>query len=294
MAQRRTDPEPTWPQGGAVGARAGSLPFRPTPHAVLREQLLARIEGANEARIIVVTGVAGSGKSTLVWQWVDRLAPERPVAWLTLNPRDNSPTRLWPHLHAALKAAAPDLSWQPSPLVDDDSIEALLMELNTQYPALAIVLDDLQFLIDEPILTAVGSLVAGLGPTSRLALVSRTRPSPRLARALTAGDVGQIRGSELFFTVDETRSALLAVGDRGGPEVASSLAEVQDFTGGWPVAVGLAARLPWAAHDQVRRGLRAARLDLADYRAFARRPSPRPFTMATSDHRVPRFAATNR
>lgn len=187
------------------------------------------------------------------------------MAWVALDPRDNSPTRLWAHIHSSLKDAIPDLRWQPAPRVDDGTTDALVSELNARFPLLTIVVDDLHFLLDDRALTTVGALVSGLGATSRLALISRTRPRLRLSKMLAAGDAVQIRGEELFFTPEETEYALHAArrGVLGAPP--GTAREVHEFTGGWPVAVGLAVRLAWPADDLGRPDSQLARTDLADY-----------------------------
>ena len=264
MSDRHAGPGSRWHHSGASERPAGWLPFRPAASAVVRQGLLDRLEEVKEARIVVVTGVAGSGKSTLVWQWAEQLGAERSVCWVTLDARDNSLGRLCRHLHASLKAAVPDLSWQPDG-PDGAELEALVTELNERFPSVAIILDDLHFLVDEDALAAVSVLVGGLGPASRLGLISRTRPSLRLARAVAAGEVVQIRGDALFFTEAETQSAMQVISAGRQEHLAGAVAAVHEFTGGWPVAVGLAARLSWPADSLVRRAFDSAHADLADY-----------------------------
>jgi LuxR family maltose regulon positive regulatory protein len=65
------------------------------------DRLRARLD---EAPLTLVSAPAGFGKTTLVAEW---LADRSPVAWLSLDPRDDDPAVFWAYLVAALGAVAP-------------------------------------------------------------------------------------------------------------------------------------------------------------------------------------------
>ena len=74
------------------GPGADLLP-PPTPaRHVPRPRLLRRLQGAEEASVILLAAPAGYGKSTLLSDWAQR--ESRPVAWLTLTALDNDPELL--------------------------------------------------------------------------------------------------------------------------------------------------------------------------------------------------------
>ena len=209
-------------------------PPRQRDGLLVRPRLIAALADP-AARLISVTGPAGSGKTVLVRQWLDQLA--QPAAWLTVDPRDNEPVRFWTYFAGAVAESFPELDWSVAATVTAESIEDLTDRLASLAP-LVFVLDDLHFLVDREVLDQLGQLVDTLPPGVRLVLVSRATPSVRLARHRAAGELVEVRGDELLFTDVETVQFLGARGSEG------FAAAVQDSTGGWPVAVGFATHLP--------------------------------------------------
>jgi len=224
---------------------------------LVRPRLLATLADP-AARLISVTGPAGSGKTVLVRQWLDQL--DQPTAWLTVDPRDNEPTRFWTYFAGAVAGSLPDLAWSVSGAVTAESVDDLTDQLATLAP-LVFVLDDLHFLVDREVLDQLAQLVDALPFGVRLVLVSRTTPALRLARHRAAGELIEVRGDELLFTDAETVRFLGARGSGG------FAAAVQDSTGGWPVAVGFATHLPDRKSEHRSRTTPTARSrqQMADY-----------------------------
>jgi LuxR family maltose regulon positive regulatory protein len=82
----------------------------PLPRSLLtRERLLRRLDAAFEHRLTLLCAPAGSGKTTLVRQWLAHLSllptgagRETPsVAWLSLEASENDPQYFWRYLVAA-------------------------------------------------------------------------------------------------------------------------------------------------------------------------------------------------
>src|SRR5260221_1521007 len=130
------------------------------PHALVeRERLLVALDGALLTPLTLVAAPAGLAKTTLLSVWARRQPAQ--VAWLSLDELDNSPTRFWVSLIAALRrcgGCAPSFgetavallsSPQPPPL--STILTALLQELEGR-PAppapLVLMVDDYQ-LIEE-------------------------------------------------------------------------------------------------------------------------------------------------
>lgn len=79
---------------------------------VTRSHLIQRLnDGINQnQRLTLISAPAGYGKSTLLCGWVSQL--HLPVAWLSLEKEENTPSRFWnyfvtaltiiPHLHQAV------------------------------------------------------------------------------------------------------------------------------------------------------------------------------------------------
>ena len=62
------------------------------------------------AELVVLQGPGGIGKTSLLLGWLGRRPARRPVAWLTVDVRDNDPARFWAHLAAALALALGELA----------------------------------------------------------------------------------------------------------------------------------------------------------------------------------------
>src|SRR4030065_1508759 len=77
----------------------------PRPKIILRPRLIERLnEGLPSGRtpgVTLISASAGFGKPTLVSEWV--AVCERPVAWLSLDERDNDPARFISYLVKALQ-----------------------------------------------------------------------------------------------------------------------------------------------------------------------------------------------
>src|SRR5690606_85173 len=76
--------------------------FVPIPDADVLERahLLERLGAARGARMLLVSAPAGSGKTTLVADWVRRA--ETPTAWLSLDGEDDDPASFLRYLVEAL------------------------------------------------------------------------------------------------------------------------------------------------------------------------------------------------
>src|SRR5690625_38700 len=70
------------------------LPPVPSSGVVGRPRLAQRLEGAGDG-VVLLSAPAGYGKSALLADWCRD--QRRPVAWLSLDARDNDPSRFWRH-----------------------------------------------------------------------------------------------------------------------------------------------------------------------------------------------------
>src|SRR5690242_12191645 len=70
------------------------------PKRVSRQALLARLDAGLARKLTLVAAPAGFGKTTLLSDWI--AAGSRPVAWVSLDARDNDPLRFAAYVSAAL------------------------------------------------------------------------------------------------------------------------------------------------------------------------------------------------
>jgi LuxR family transcriptional regulator, maltose regulon positive regulatory protein len=114
---------------------------------VPRPRLSERLSRASESKLTLVSAPAGFGKTTLLAEWL-AAAPERSVAWLSLDQRDNDPLLFWTYVVAALETAAPGvgagalaLLQSPQPPIDA-VLATLLNDLSASSDDAVLVLDD--------------------------------------------------------------------------------------------------------------------------------------------------------
>src|SRR5229473_6826296 len=76
---------------------------------VERRELVQSLADSAAAKLVLVDAPPGFGKTTLVAQWRSSAMEHRRFAWLSLDPGDDDPGRLWWHVVSALERACPEL-----------------------------------------------------------------------------------------------------------------------------------------------------------------------------------------
>src|SRR5687767_6307732 len=79
----------------------------PGVKTVLRARLIERLNAGLHRRLTLISAPAGSGKTTLVSEWIADC--ERPTAWLSLDEGDKDPARFLAYLVAALQTIDPTI-----------------------------------------------------------------------------------------------------------------------------------------------------------------------------------------
>src|SRR5262245_61742144 len=133
---------------------------QPQPGFVGRARLVAALEAALAARLVLICAPAGAGKTALLADWAR--SGRRPVAWLSLDEADNDPARFWRHTVAALGRVRSGIAERVAPLLGppappsfDGLVTALINELVAQAgdEEVLLVLDDYH-LIDAKVVHA--------------------------------------------------------------------------------------------------------------------------------------------
>ncbi|HEX4490271.1 MAG TPA: LuxR C-terminal-related transcriptional regulator [Acidimicrobiia bacterium] len=212
---------------------------------VARPRLLARLNDAVDAKLILMSAPAGFGKTTLVTAWLHTVAEAGgAVAWLSLDERDNDPGTLWAYVLAALESAVPGLGANARALLDaagppsDAVLATLVNELHGLDRDVILVLDDFHVL-DRPDHDDVAYLVDHLPDRVRLAITSRSDPPLPLPRLRARGQLLEIRAADLRFTGDEAAAYLN--GAMGLELTTGDIATLEARTEGWIAALQLAA-----------------------------------------------------
>lgn len=213
---------------------------------VERHDLVAYLSGAS-ASLVLVDAPAGSGKTTLVTQWLSSPAEVRPFAWISLDPGDNDPARLWWYIVRALQRACPALDASDilralrvsPPDITGTMLPALLNELAQLREPVVLVLDDYHLIRDRSCHEQIGLLLSHLPGTVQLVLITRADPPLPLSRLRAAGQLAEVRARELRFGPSEVAELVAA---SAGIEIgARDLADLSERTEGWPAGVYLAA-----------------------------------------------------
>lgn len=238
----------------------GSLPvlttklFMPPLRATLvpRSRLTARLANGVSRPLTLICAPAGFGKTTLMSEWRS-LAPNCPLAWLSLGDEDNDLTCFLTCLAAALAHLRPEISdvalaqlKASGPLSSQAVLTALINSLAALPETSVLVLDDYHVITAEPVHGAVTFLLDHLPSSLHLVILSRVDPPLPLARLRSRNQLTEIRAADLRFTPDETATFLNQVMGLDLP--AELLKTLEARTEGWIAGLQLAA-LSLQAHD---------------------------------------------
>jgi LuxR family maltose regulon positive regulatory protein len=254
--------------------RTKLLPPRPTPALLQRPRLMERLASNLAHPVTLVAANAGSGKTTLVADFVRTHA--RPFVWYQLDRTDADPfvflgylahgiKQVFPEFGAAtlsyLQQSAGELAQQPERAVDVFLNEVLDL-VDRQ---LIFVLDDYHHLgTDTAVHRVVDRLLTYVPDVLHIIIISRDVPPLALARLRAHNELTIIDRAELLFTDEETQELFRKVFDL--ELTPAQLAEYRERTHGWITALQLIRQV--AQRHALARGGRedaaAARPDLSE------------------------------
>ena len=213
---------------------------------VHRARLSARLDTGVREPLTLVAAPAGAGKSALLSEWA--AARSGPTAWLSLDPVDADRRRFWRGVLEALRRAGlrgPVTELEVQPSEDADLIlPALVNALGDLDEPVVLVLEDLHEIGDAAALRDLDRLLRHPSPALRLVISTRVDPPLRVGRLRVTGELTEIRGGDLAFTLPETVELLGASDIAVDPETAETLWQ---RTEGWAAGLRLAA-LTMRAH----------------------------------------------
>src|ERR687894_2664774 len=134
---------------GSVLATKFYLP-RWRPGLVPRMRLVARLDRGVAAKLTLISAPPGFGKTTLLAEWLAAAPADAwPVAWLSLDQRDNDPATFWTYLFTALQRLQPAVGTRaiallqaPQPPPIETLLATVLNEIGASGQDLVLVLDD--------------------------------------------------------------------------------------------------------------------------------------------------------
>ena len=208
-----------------------------------RPRLERLAESVLHARLTVLRAPPGYGKSTLASIWSAAISAQgSAVAWLSLDPEDQSVQRLLFYLAAALNRADPalgraclSLRAEPNFFAVETLVSLLINELSTFDRPVVLFIDDCHVVEDLVLESALGFILQRAPACLQVVLLSRRQLPAGLTRHLYADDLQEIDYDQLRFSLDETRDLLRKAGVE--LEQASDLMLIQQHTEGWIAAL---------------------------------------------------------
>jgi len=215
---------------------------RPPLQVVDRHRLIDKVSAAaGTAPLTLISAPAGAGKTILAAAWAAHPDQTLPVAWLTLDDRDDQAGVFWSHVldalaHTGVVSTSTQRPTHPEE-VDPSFIERLAVGLLARDEPVVLVLDEAERLKGRKVAEQLDLLLRSAGPRVRLVVVTRADPLLPLHRYRLEGTVAEIRYDDLAFTAAEVRT-LLEFHGVAAPELTNTLV---DRTEGWAAGVRLAA-----------------------------------------------------
>ncbi len=211
---------------------------------VRRTRLLDALDGGQHARLTLVVGLPGAGKTALLADWL-AAHPERPAAWLSCDPADDDPARFVAAVIEALQRAFHRAG------IGEDAVQLLSLDGEVSADVIAALADDLEGLdgphvlvIDDfhlsgaPGADTLTMLLESRPPNLQVVLASRTDPRLRLHRMRVNQELIELRDQELSFSGEEARLFLAGFGLHLGER---DLNIVHQRSEGWVAGLQMAA-----------------------------------------------------
>jgi LuxR family maltose regulon positive regulatory protein len=173
-----------------------------------RHDLIAALDRAATKQVTIVSAPAGSGKTSLLRSWIEYT--DSRTAYLSIRSDQYDAQLFWLALLAAVRAATESSTPPPSsPGFDGPAmVDAVRSELAAAGESLVLIIDDLHELSSAEAIAQLSTLLTTLPAGVRAVIATRGEPKLRLQRLRLAGELAEIRASQLPFSESETQELL--------------------------------------------------------------------------------------
>lgn len=212
-------------------------------HTVVRDRLLAKLSGAQNYRLLLITSPAGYGKTTLISQWG---AGKGKLGWFSLDEGDNLQERFASYLIAAVQQAtgghctSSEVMAQKRQYASLSSLFAqLFIELAAWEQPLNLVIDDYHLITNPVIHDAMRFFLRHQPENLTLVVLSRNLPQLGIANLRVRDQLLEIGSQQLAFTHHEAKQFFdcrLTL-----PIEATESSRLCDDVAGWATALQLIA-----------------------------------------------------
>ena len=207
---------------------------------VPREGLFDRLSDDRSSAVVLICAPAGSGKTVLVRSWIEATDLAERAGWVSVERHERDPQRFCLAVVDALAEAVGVVQpVDPSPQFRGAAIlDQLLRDLGALDEPAVLVVDDLHELESSEALHWLEAFLTGVPRELRVVLLSRETPQLSLHRLRLAGQLTELGGADLRFSMEETEDLLRAVGIALAGD---SVAALHQRTEGWAAGLRLAA-----------------------------------------------------
>jgi LuxR family transcriptional regulator, maltose regulon positive regulatory protein len=216
------------------------------PGLVSRPRLMELMRAALDYGLVLISASAGSGKSTLVSDWIRQIRESTPAGWVSLDAGDNDPVRFWDYFIAAVRTMQPTAGHRALSLLHssqqypaESSLTALINDLADIHGDSVVVLDDYHLIRTEAIHTGVSFLLEHLPPKMHIVIATRTEPPLPLPSLRARRAMLEIAADDLRFTIEET--AALIKDMQNVKLLPEDLSVLNERTEGWAAGITMAA-----------------------------------------------------
>jgi LuxR family maltose regulon positive regulatory protein len=227
---------------------------RSTPRLIDRVDLLAALDRAVVGKVTIISAPAGSGKTFLLRAWADRPGQPHRLAVLQVQRDQHDAQQFWLALLGAVRDASATATQAEPPAATPEfngraMVDRVLSELADASDGITLVIDDLHELHSQEALALLTRLLVNLPAHVHAILATRRDLRLRLHQLRLAGELAEIRATDLRFTQRETRELLETSGIALS---AAGAALLHQRTEGWAAGLRLAA-LSLAGHPDPER-----------------------------------------
>lgn len=214
------------------------------PDVVDRPRLIRKLDEARQAKLALVTAPAGYGKTTLLAKWAEQSG--LPVAWVSLDDRDNDPTIFWTYFVAALQKLWPgagntilNMLQAPQAPPKEALLGALVEEISLIPHEFLFILDDFHSIDSADVHSSLTYLIERQPANLHLVIASREDPPLPLPRLRAQREMVEVHLTDLRFTIEEATTlfnTLLKM-----DLLPADIEALDQATEGWAVGLQLAA-----------------------------------------------------
>jgi LuxR family transcriptional regulator, maltose regulon positive regulatory protein len=220
-----------------------------------RPRLLAMASQLPAKRLAVIKAPAGFGKTSLAvsWaEWFDQRGSR--IAWLTIDPDDDEPSRFLFYVTQAIRRAAPEVGadaldlFRESSLIDPHAIlSTLINDLTDVDEEVCLFLEDYHWVTDPGIHDAVAFFLKHAPSQAHIILTTRTEPPLPLALLRANNQLLEIDASALRFDLQETGAFLER--EKPGSLAPADVKLLHLRTEGWPAQLRIVVSTSSSGED---------------------------------------------